>query len=262
MTELLHTFAERSRERAAKLDLQDLRARLADRPAPPPLQRDTFDVIAEFKRASPSKGPLNARADGLEDAVARYTEAGAAAISVLTEPTAFGGSLSDLTRAAACTDRPVLRKDFIVDDRQLLEARLAGAGGVLLMAALCDADTLTRQLSLARELGLFVLAEAHDAAQLDRIHAALDRADRGTVLVGVNVRNFATLGLERKRLWTLRPLHRDDEIYVAESGMHQAADIGVARAAGYRMALVGTALMQAADPARLLGEMLAAGRQP
>ncbi len=265
MSGFLERMARASRDRAAAL-----RAPPAA-PARPrvPLALGTFDVLAEIKPRSPALGPLAPAEADLVGRAQAYAAAGAAAISVLTEPTAFGGSLEVLTAIADALDgaTPVMRKDFIVDVRQVDEARAAGASGVLLIAALTDEATLEALLQRAAERELFVLLECFDerdlasaARLLEReVHAA--RAAAGELLVGVNARDLRTLAIDPGRLQALAARLPQGAVAVAESGIATPDDARVAAAAGYRAALVGTALMQARDPAELVRGLLGAGRE-
>lgn len=235
-------------------------------PPPPPLRLAGFDLVAEIKRYSPAEGALQADADVAARATA-YAEAGAAAVSVLTEPARFGGSLEDLAAAArvlAPLGVPAMRKDFLVDPRQVLEARAAGGGGVLLIVAMLDDAALGEMLAAAREQALFVLLEAFDESDLERAAALLAggrNPGEAPVLVGVNTRDLRTLAVDPERLARLAPRLPAGVAAVAESGLHTPADAAAAAALGYRLALVGTALMRAAEPARLVKDMLAAGRR-
>lgn len=234
-----------------------------------PLRLAGFDLIAEIKPRSPAEGRL---ADGdaeLAGRAARYARAGAAAVSVLTEPSEFGGALAHLERVVAAVDgaAPVMRKDFLVDPRQVAEARAAGASGVLLIAALGDDERLAALLDRAFELGMFVLLECFDEADIARAAALLDvaryaeRAKDNGLLVGVNARDLRTLAVDPARRRALAPLLPAGAAAVAESGLHDANDAREAAALGYRAALVGTALMRAPDPGALIDVMLAAGRR-
>jgi indole-3-glycerol phosphate synthase len=232
-------------------------------PRPPPLKLAGFDLIAEIKRHSPAEGALGEDTDVAARAGA-YADAGAAAVSVLTEPARFSGSLEDLGVAACALypqGVPAMRKDFLVDPWQVLEARAAGAGGVLLIVAMLSDAALAELLAAAREQGLFVLLEAFDEADLERAANFLaPDAPVAPVLVGVNTRDLRTLAVDPERLARLAPRLPPGVPAVAESGLHTPADAAAAAALGYRLALVGTALMRAADPAALAGAMLAAGR--
>jgi len=182
---------------------------------------------------------------------------------VLTEPSRFDGALSHLAQAAsALAGRiPVMRKDFLVDDYQVYEARLAGAGGVLIILRMLARAELEALIAAAGELGLFALLEAFDAADL-ALAAALvrDFGARCSLLVGVNCRDLVTLKVVPGRLESLAPLLPDSVPRVAESGVATGSDATRVAAAGYDVALVGSALMQAADPLQLAASLLAAGR--
>ena len=233
-----------------------------DRPVVP-MALDGFGIIAEIKQRSPAEGAL---ADVDSDRVGRaqtYSSAGAAAISVLTEPDRFDGSLAHLDEvAAACPATPVMRKDFLVDPVQVLEARRAGASGVLLIAAMLDDARLASMLDCSFEHGMFVLLESFDDDDLRRsrelVDTYADRVDSGQLLFGVNTRNLRTLEVDPDRLQRLAPeLPRG--FNVAESGLKTAADAARAASWGYRLALVGTALMRSDDPAVLIRDMSSAG---
>jgi len=198
-------------------------------------------IIAEFKRHSPSAGAIQAGADPVE--VARMYEAGgAAAMSVLTEPDHFKGSLDDLRSVAAAVELPLLRKDFAVDRHQVYEAALAGAEAVLvIVAGLSDAEAL-KLLDAAYQTKLDALVEVHTAEELRRA-AAL-----GSRLIGVNNRNLKTLQVDLETSLRLAELAPADATLVAESGLRTREDIERLQAAGYRAFLIGETLMRAADP--------------
>lgn len=198
-------------------------------------------IIAEFKRHSPSAGPIQAGADPC--VLARmYEEGGAAAMSVLTEPDHFKGSLADLRRVAAAVKLPLLRKDFAVDRHQVFEAALAGAEAVLvIVAGLTDADAL-KLLDAAHEARLDALVEVHTAPELQRA-AAL-----GARLIGVNNRNLKTLKVDLETSLRLSELAPPDATLVAESGLRSRADIERLQSAGYKAFLIGETLMRSADP--------------
>lgn len=204
-------------------------------------------VIAEVKRASPSAGTI-ADADPAEQARA-YGRAGAAAVSVLTEPRHFDGSLADLRAVHLATDIPVLRKDFLVHPAQLMEARVEGADAVLLIAAALSDGELTAMVAVAEDLGLGVLLETHSEDELARALAT------DTKVIGVNARDLETLEVDVDR--ALDHLRRipDERIAVMESGIASRADVERAMAAGARAVLVGEALMRAPDPAEKLREL-------
>jgi indole-3-glycerol phosphate synthase len=223
-----------------------------------------FDVIAELKLRSPAAGPLGDRADDWLGRVAAYAQGGAAAVSVLTEPARFDGSLEHLRQAAAVLAPlgvPAMRKDFLVDPYQVLEARAAGAGGVLLILRMCARDRLVELLDAALEHRLFVLLEAFDGADLALARELLaGRSGVDSVLVGINSRDLQTLKVVQRRFAELAPLLPEDSACVAESGVATPAEAADMRRLGYRLALIGTALMSCDDPAALLGKILAAAR--
>ncbi|HEX7080917.1 MAG TPA: indole-3-glycerol-phosphate synthase [Gammaproteobacteria bacterium] len=267
MTGLLQRMAEasRARVRAARAALPEgrLLERAAAAPPPPPLAIDRFDVIAELKLRSPAAGGLAAADFDRGRQLAAYADGGAACVSVLTEPSAFEGSLDHLREAAtALAPRgvPVMRKDFLTDPYQVLEAREAGAGGVLIIVTmLADAD-VRALLAAAGESGLFALLETFDRADLERV-AALDVPRGGPpVLVGVNCRNLDTLEVDFGRFAELAGSLPEGLPAVAESGIGSADDVRAVAAAGYRLALVGSSLMRAADPRQAVADLIAAGR--
>jgi len=271
LAEMAHSSAQRSRAAQRMLPLADLeqrvRARLAvgERPRPLSLSPDGFDVIAEVKFSSPSAGKLAATASPAEAAqrARDYAAAGACAISVLTEPRHFRGSLDHLRAVAAAVDVPVMRKDFLVDPYQVWEAREAGASGVLLIARILDDRSLAQMVRAAHAAGMFVLLEAFDKEDLERTSILLDENDAwfGTLLVGVNGRDLATLEVDPDRHLELAPSLPWGIPAVAESGLADAFDAARARRAGYELALVGTALMRAADPWEVVGAMRTAGAE-
>jgi indole-3-glycerol phosphate synthase len=235
-------------------------------PAPPPLRlaADGFDLIAELKLRSPAAGALGAVDASIAAHVTAYARAGAAAVSVLTEPTRFDGSLEHLTdaaRALAPHHVPAMRKDFLIDPYQVLEARAAGAGGVLLILRMLSRETLGALIECAREHGLFVLLEAFDAQDLEHLGEVIAAdAGRTTLLAGVNCRDLATLEVVPERLLELAPLLPRGVPQVAESGVTGAADARRVAAAGYRLVLVGSALMRDQDPVGLARALIEGGR--
>ena len=191
---------------------------------------------------------------------ARVLARGASAISVLTEPTAFGGDLSHLAIASDTAATPAMRKDFLVEPIQLVEARVHGASGALLIARMLDDDLLRRMLDEAATLGLFVLLECFDERDCERASAALEgRPPTPEAMTGVNTRDLSTLQVREDRLRTLVNALPRDRRRVAESGLRPPGDAANAAALGYDLALVGTALMRAADPSALARAMLDAG---
>ena len=206
-------------------------------------------VIAECKRRSPSRGVLRAHYDPAAIA-RRYAEAGAAAISVLTEPTFFDGSLAHLEAVRAVVDVPILRKDFVVDGYQLLEARAAGADAVLLIVAALNDEALARLMRDARALSLDVLVEVHDEAELDRALAS------GADLIGVNNRNLRTLTVDVEASVRLAARMPAGVLAVAESGLTSGSDVRRLQSLGYRAFLIGERFMTATDPGDALAGLL------
>jgi indole-3-glycerol phosphate synthase len=207
------------------------------------------NVIAECKRRSPSRGVLAPQYDPV--AIARQYEAGgAAAISVLTEPTFFDGALDHLTAVRKAVELPVLRKDFVVDEYQLLEARAAGADAVLLIVAALEQPDLVRLQSRAWELGLAALVEVHDDEELARA------IDGGARIVGVNNRNLRTLAVDVGASDRLAAKMPAGVIGVSESGLQTRADLERLAAAGYRAFLIGERFMTDPDPARAIAELI------
>jgi indole-3-glycerol phosphate synthase len=202
-------------------------------------------VIAEVKRRSPALGTLAADADPASLAVT-YAEAGATAISVLTEPRHWGGSVADLVAVAMAVDLPILYKDIVVDEQQIQQAADAGASAVLLIAEALDDATLVAFVARATTLGLAAVVEAHE-------HRAFARAvSCGATIVGVNARNLRVPAeIDRERIEALHGLVRPDQLLVAESGIATVADIA-ALPGRVDAVLVGTALMTAEDPGALL----------
>ncbi len=209
-------------------------------------------VIAECKRRSPSRGILRQVYDPASHAVG-YARAGAAAISVLTEPTFFDGSLEHLADVSAAVDVPLLRKDFIVSRYQLAEAAASGADAVLLIVGALDDSELRSLIAAAGEFGLAALVEVHDRRELDRA------VNAGAAIVGVNSRNLRTLTVHPEVLEELAAHIPRDTIAVAESGIRTRADLHRFGALGYHAFLVGERLITQADPGAALRELRAAG---
>jgi indole-3-glycerol phosphate synthase len=209
-------------------------------------------VIAECKRRSPSRGVLRADYRPADIAMA-YERAGAAAVSVLTEPAFFDGALSDLEAVRDAVSIPILRKDFIVAEYQLVEARAAGADAVLLIVAALDDAPLAHLLQVATSNGLAALVEVHDAAELTRALAA------GADLVGVNNRNLRTLDVDLAASFSVIGGVPTGSVAVAESGIRTGGDLEALRRAGYDAFLVGESLMSEVHPGIALEELLRAG---
>ncbi len=214
------------------------------------LRREDLSLIAEMKSRTPSMGVL--MGDGYSPAgLAReYTRAGAAAVSVLTHQEGFGGSLEHLAEARGATDLPLLRKDFITDAYQVLEARRAGADAVLLIVAVLDAGDLAELIRTTRRLGMEALVEVHDQAEVE---AALEA---GAEVIGINNRDLRTFSVDLGLTERLRPLIPAGRVVVAESGIHTQADARRMRAAGADAVLVGEALMRAADAVAAARELI------
>jgi len=205
-------------------------------------------VIAEVKRASPSRGPI--RPDlVLEDLVSSYVRGGASAISVLTEPDYFRGDLSDIGKAMEVTNLPILRKDFIIDGYQLLESRAAGASAVLLIVALLGGEMLASLLDKGREIGLEALVEVHDEAELE---AALEA---GAEIVGINNRDLKTLQVDLGTTLRLAQLVPTGRVLVSESGYSRREEVATALHAGVHAILVGEALVRSERPEELITEL-------
>ena len=271
MNNFLNIMARSSRERVVDAWMREPIAKLSLRafatPPPPPLRLDeTFSLVAEYKRRSPSQGDL-APEDRLVEQVTAYAAGGASAVSVLTEPTRFRGILNDLAEAATALmphGIPVLRKDFLVDPYQLYEARAAGAGGVLLIVRLLSDAQLREMLNCARDLNLFVLLESFGiddvvrAASLTEFRPAPARA--APVLLGVNCRDLNTLDVVPQRFQQLATWLPKNLPRVAESGIETPDDCADVAGHGYDLALIGSALMKSGDPASMIRTMLAAAR--
>ena len=293
--DFLQAMAQASQERvaAARARLPEaamLKQAQATTP-PPPLVRGTggFDLIAEMKLRSPAVGQLRtAESANPARRAMSYAEAGAAAVSVLTEPSRFDGSLEHLSAASGALRPmrvPTMRKDFLVDPYQVLEARAAGAGGVLIILRMLSRPQLDELCAAAKACGLFALLEAFDEADIELAYdvlaeqgrqaqfaprVALGRGANGRSragvapvrwLVGVNCRDLSTLQVVPGRLESLARLLPTQVPRVAESGVATAEDARRVAAAGYDLALVGSALMSDTEPRTLAREMIVAGRR-
>jgi indole-3-glycerol phosphate synthase len=273
-SDFLATMAVSSRKRVAAArqicsEAELLRWALAT-PTPPQLALSPlgFDVIAEVKLRSPAVGVLKGGDEDISARVRQYANAGAAAVSVLTEPDRFEGSLDHLEQAARALGTagmgkvPAMRKDFLVDPYQVVEARLAGAGGILVIVRMLSRAELDALVAAAAQLQLFVLVEAFDerdievAAQL----AAAARSAAPGILIGVNSRDLVTLKVVPGRLEELVEKLPAGVPRVAESGVGTPEDAARLAACGYDLALIGSALMTSDDPGKLLASMIAAGR--
>lgn len=263
MSTILDTIAAATRERvaAAKREVSPADMRAAARrmdaetgfPFEQALRGADIGFICECKKASPSKGLIAPDFPYLP--IARdYEAAGAAAISVLTEPQWFLGSPAILREIAAAVSIPCLRKDFTVDDYMIYEAKTLGASAVLLIVSLLDEDTLRRWIAVCDELGLSALVEAHDEAEI----ATALRA--GARIIGVNNRNLKDFTVDIGNSGRLRQLVPENVLFVAESGISTAADVDALRRAGVNGVLIGESLMRAPDKRAALGALRGDGR--
>lgn len=241
--------------REAERPLAEIRARLVDSPAPRDFsaglarsQSGVPAVIAEVKKASPSKGLIRADFDPVQIAKS-YEAAGAAAISVLTDERFFQGSLAYLTAVREAVSLPVLRKDFLINDYQVFEARAAGADAVLLIVAALDRDTLRRLMDLASELGMQCLVEVHDQTEMETA-LATDAA-----LIGINNRNLQTFEVSLDTTRRLSPMASGRKL-VSESGIFTHADMEALAGIGLDAVLVGEALMRERDIEAKLRELI------
>jgi len=253
---ILDSIAEATRARVtAARDAEPesrLRARLDDAPVPRPFRelflKHGWNVIAEIKRASPSEGLLAGDLDPASIAK-EYADNGAVAVSVLTEPEFFHGDLKDLGTVRESVSLPLLNKDFLLEEYQILQARLAGADAVLLIVALLGARHLADMMKTARDLGLDTLVEVHDEEEME---IALDA---GATLVGVNNRNLKTMEVD---LGTSRALARysDQAALISESGLKERKDVETLTMLGYRGFLIGTHFIKSGRPGAELAKFL------
>ena len=257
---VLSEIIARKRERVAQskvlLGLEQLREEaLAKRRGSRPhalcdaLQSEGINIIAEFKRRSPSKGVIRAGAD-LQSIVRSYETGGAAAVSVLTEQDYFEGSLADLREVKTSISLPVLRKDFVFDEYQVYEAAAAGADAVLLIVAALDDPKLESLQRLAEdELGMATLVEVHNEEEMNRA------ASCGATIIGVNNRNLRTFEVSLETSVRLAPLAPREALLVSESGLNDASDLRRLREQGFHGFLIGESLMRARDPEQALRDL-------
>ena len=224
--------------------------------APPPrdfaaaLRREArVNVIAEIKKASPSRGDIQARAD-VGGVAEGYARAGAVALSVLTESRFFLGSGEDLGTAKRAVDIPVLRKDFVLEEYQVYESRVMGADSLLLIARILSLKELSTLIGVARSLHMEPLVEVHDDEEVRRA------VDGGGTIIGVNNRDLATLGVSIDTSLRIRPLLPESAVRVSESGIESRHDIDRLRSAGFHAFLIGERLMREADPGGALRGLL------
>jgi indole-3-glycerol phosphate synthase len=277
-SDFLQQMATSSRERVAAAKRGCSEATLLQKalatPPPAPLRRSParFDLIAELKLRSPALGQLKSSGEDVAGRVSAYARAGAAAVSVLTEPSRFDGSMTHLEIAARSLEPlhvPAMRKDFLVDPYQVIEARAAGASGVLVILRMLPRTEIEGLMECARTLGLFVLLEAFDEGDIEGMHDLIGARSRRTanpdpsvpsVLAGLNCRDLTTLQIVPTRLMELAHLLPTNVPRVAESGVVSPEDAARVAEVGYEYALVGSALMQGGDPHALATAMLVAGR--
>ena len=258
--DLLEAIVAATRTRVTHAQTRESRSALETRALAKPGQGQAFidslsrtdriNVIAECKRRSPSRGVLRAAYEPVSIAQG-YETAGAAGISVLTEPGFFDGSLDHLVAVRDAVKTPLLRKDFTVDEYQILEARAAGANAILLIVAALNDETLNRLSRFTESLGLAALVEVHDAAECDRALAA------GAKILGVNNRNLRTLEVDLHASEAIAAKLTKDVIAVSESGLKTPADLQRMRGLGYNAFLIGERLMIEPDPGAALSELLA-----
>ena len=267
----LGRMAKASRERLEAACAREARKTLRERALAgsdaPRIHLGDFDLIAELKLRSPAAGALAETGFDRTAQLEAYAHGGAAAISVLTEPEEFKGELAHLEEAAALLKPhkvPAMRKDFLVDPYQVFEAKAAGAGGVLVIATMLSDDEVEGLLSAAAESGLFVLLEAFDASDLERIaklRGPANAPEFAPVLCGVNCRDLKTLAVDFSRFAALAPHLPPGLKAVAESGVTSEDDIRAVANLGYELALVGSALMQAGDPVTQVKRLTTAGAE-
>ena len=264
LSEMARRSDERVRIARAREPEPALHRRAMDTPVPSVLALNGFDVIAELKLRSPAAGSLQDREFDRTAQIRAYATGGACAVSVLTEPSEFHGELSDLQEAALTlkdSDVPVMRKDFLTQPYQLLEARAAGAGGALIIVTMLDDAIVRELLDCAQELGLFVLLEGFSNEDLDRIAELSGNADPTRVLAGVNSRNLKNLQVDFSRFGMLASGLPGNLRCVAESGVASPEDVTTVAGLGYRLALIGSALMTSGEPLQRLQSFIAAGRR-
>ncbi len=252
--------ADRAASARARVPFAQQFAMALQVPAPPDILASLsasgdVSVIAELKRSSPSKGAINVSLDASQQ-VQAYAAGGAAALSILTEPTEFGGSMEDLRIAAALRLAPCIRKDFITDAVQLVEARQAGASAALLIARALPSDALFELVFVARTLGIEPLVEVRDEGELD------DALASGALLIGVNNRNLETLEVDLLTCERLLPLVPVTHIAIFESGVYSRADVERAAQYGADAVLVGSSVSAATSPADAVSALTGVERTP
>ncbi|WP_429971093.1 indole-3-glycerol phosphate synthase TrpC [Fructilactobacillus sp. Tb1] len=242
-----------AKEKAA-LPLDDLKKQINydaityDFPFETALRKPKMSFICEIKRASPSKGDIKTKID-VEQLAKAYQQAETTAISVLTEPDYFKGTLADLQQVTGAVDVPVLRKDFTVDPYMIYQAKTAGASVILLICAILDDNQLHEYFEIANQLGLSVIFEAHNETEIKRAIAA------GARIIGINNRNLKNFTVNMDNSKQLRELVPDDILFISESGIKSHAEIAELEAIGVNGALIGETMMLADDKAQKLKEL-------
>ena len=251
--------AAQQRVSALRSDRAELERRARAAPAPPPFgarsSDGTIGVIAEVKRRSPSAGAIHESLDPVAHARA-YAAGGAVGISVLTEPSFFGGSLDDLRQVAAAVPLPVVRKDFLLEELQVIEARAAGAAAVLIIVRILEPRRVRALVRAAHDQGLAALVEVHTAGELETAVAA------GATLIGVNSRDLDSFTIDRDAADRLLAQVPGDMVAVAESAIAGRSDVERVAAAGADHVLVGTAVARLADPQAAVRGLAGVVRQP
>jgi indole-3-glycerol phosphate synthase len=246
-------------QRQSSVPLDSLKERASRRPSPhdavAALRQPGVGVIAEVKRASPSRGPI-ATIDDPAALAGEYEAGGARVVSVLTEPTRFNGSLDDLDAVRAAIEIPVLRKDFVVSSYQLWEARAHGADLCLLIVAALEQNALVSLVERTRSLGMTALVEVHDIEEVARA------VDAGAEVIGVNARDLRTLDVDRSLFGQLAPHIPDRILKVAESGVRGPHDFLAYAACGADAVLVGEGLVTERDPRSAVAELVTVGAHP
>lgn len=233
-----------SKQLEENLDITPLRRSMKEA-----LRQSSTGIIAEFKHRSPSKGWINETADP-QLIVPAYEKAGAAACSILTDPSFFGGSLSDIRRARDLVNLPILQKDFIIDEYQLYQSKIIGADAILLIASALDKKSCTQLAQKAHELNLEVLLELHDEKEIDYITPHVD-------MIGVNNRHLGSFHTDVDQSFRLIELLPKDAILVSESGLSEAETLIKLRQVGYQGFLMGEHFMRQADPGVALQQFIA-----
>jgi indole-3-glycerol phosphate synthase len=250
LSEIVERKRQRVEEAKRAVPLKALERRSHSHRLRKALLREDINIIAEFKRRSPSKGVIRADAD-LKRIAQSYQAGGAVAMSVLTEEDYFSGSLDDLRAVKKFVDLPVLRKDFVVDEYQVYESAAAGADAVLLIVAALDDDALLRLRRLAEdELGMDALVEVHDRDEMQRAVAC------GAKLIGVNNRNLHTFDVSLETSLSLASGAPKDAVLISESGLNNATDLSRLHDAGYRGFLIGESLMRSENPEAALRDFM------